>query len=120
MNGKWSDHYVGCKQCRTVIVTQPVTFARTCAIGAPLLMAHARSLAAPDVRARAKQIEEWARSTGAFTRVRCEDERETAIRWRQVASPPWRRRGGGSRLVVTSTICGLPVDTSCSYAILRM
>ena len=65
---KWGDHYAGCEKCRTVDLSKPATLANACADpGAPLLKEELRKRQAPVVTKARKEVEEWAKKTGAFT-----------------------------------------------------
>lgn len=64
---KWGDHYAGCEKCRTVDLSKPATLTYACAAGAPLLKEELRKRQAPVVAKARKEVEEWAKKTGAFT-----------------------------------------------------
>lgn len=64
---KFGDHAPGCEKCREVDFSNPATLSRACAMpGAPLLAEELRRRQAPVTKAKAKAVEEWAKSTGHF------------------------------------------------------
>ena len=62
----WSDHWPACGNCREVTITQSATFARACAMGAPLLMEELARRQAPIVKQKTAEVRKWAEHTGIF------------------------------------------------------
>ena len=64
----WGDHWPGCEKCRAVNLSKPATLASACPDpGAQLLKEELRKRQAPVVTKARKEVEEWAKKTGAFT-----------------------------------------------------
>lgn len=62
----WGSHEGGCTSCLKVDLGKPATFVHACAFGSRLLMEEMQKRQTPVVRQKAKQVEEWAKKTGAF------------------------------------------------------